>query len=85
MAVTNRRLISLNWGLDTDETIFNVRVEWLLEMPNPDNPEMPFQRKVSQIIALSDMTDGEVTAMNARIQAIGVMLERKYPLVPPPE
>ena len=82
--MANRRLISINLNLDTDETLFNFSVKWLYELDNPDNPGVPAQELKVQHLDLADMTPGDRTSLNATVARLGTILERKHPLVVSP-
>lgn len=79
-----RRKTAYRIGLDTDETIFNVAVEWLFEMSNPLNPNMPFQSKERTPLERVDFTEEELTALAIANRCIHNCIERKLPMIPKP-
>ncbi len=80
---SSRRLISIRFSLDTDESIHHIRMKWLLEIENPENADLPYQREVNQILSVpeGDLTTGEQTSLAAIMTNLADALERKHPLV----
>ncbi len=75
-----RRKIAYRIGLNTDESFFKVTVEWLYEMPNPDNPNLPFQNLVKSPLPRTAFTEEELVILERASQCIGDCLERQVPL-----
>lgn len=81
MSIT-RRKTAYRIGLDTDETIFKVIVEWVFEMPNPLDTDAPFQRKEVTPLKRTDFTEEEWVAVETANQCIHNCIDRKIPMVP---
>lgn len=75
-----RRKTAYRIGLDTDETVFKVTVEWLFEMDNPIDPTDPFQKKENTLLRKKDFTEDELVALETASQCIHDCIERKTPI-----